>query len=102
MSQVATSQSETIFTAAQIAVALGSSRQMVQRAFAPVPVQGKQLVRGNEARAWSLSSFPSDMRGKLERKARAMDGRDTEQLISDLTKRHSSPGSAQSRQLDVD
>ena len=79
------------FTAAQIAAALGSSRQVVQRALATVREDGRQVVRGNEAAAWSVSSLPAPMQRKLERRANARGFRNSEHLLRAGADRFKSP-----------
>jgi hypothetical protein len=73
--------SQATFTAAQIAAALGSSRQAVGRELASVREDGRQLVRGNEAATWSVSSLPASMLRKLERRASARGFRNAEHLL---------------------
>jgi hypothetical protein len=79
------------FTAAQIAAALGSSRQLVQRTLVPVRADGKQLVRGNEALTWSFSSLPAPMQRKLDRRAAASAFRNAEHLLRAGAGRYESP-----------
>jgi hypothetical protein len=79
------------FTAAQIAAALGSSRQVVGCAMASVREAGKVIVRGNEASAWSIVSLPASMRRKLERRAVARGYRNAEHLLRDGAGRYESP-----------
>jgi hypothetical protein len=71
----------TKFTAAQIAAALGASRQGVQRALANVHEDGREMVRGNEALLWRFSSLPLDMQRKLDRRASASGHRNAEHLL---------------------
>jgi len=79
------------FTAAQIAAALGSSRQVVWKRLARVREDGRQIVRGNEAQAWSISSLPAAMQRKLERRAKASGCRNSEHLLSAGSGRWESP-----------
>lgn len=79
------------FTAAQIAAALGSSRQGVQQRLADVRADGLIIVRGNEAVAWSLASLPEAMQRKLERRASATGYRNAEHLLRAGSSRWESP-----------
>jgi hypothetical protein len=79
------------FTAARIAAALGSSCRVVRRALATVREEGRQLVRGNEAATFSVSSLPAAMLRKLERRANARGFRNAEHLLRAGAGRHESP-----------
>ncbi|HUB67068.1 MAG TPA: hypothetical protein VL981_06255, partial [Candidatus Methylacidiphilales bacterium] len=81
-----------MFTVSQIAAALGASRQSVHQAlFSVVPVQGKQLMRGSEANAWTFAVLPSSMQAKLQRRAKAKGYRNAEHLLADPPRRFESP-----------
>jgi hypothetical protein len=79
------------YTAAQIAVALGSSRPAVRRTLARIATQGSQLVRGNETATWSVTSLPPEMLAKLNRRAKAKGFRNADHLLRMPAKRYESP-----------
>ena len=61
-----------LFTAAEIATALGKNRSNVARLLAGVPASGVKIVSGNEARAWRVADLPSTLRAGLETLTRKM------------------------------
>ena len=71
-----------LFTAAQIAAALGKSKRGVQYALAEIPALGQVLARGIPAAGWSVSSLPLRMRSSLEIEAKRRNYQNVEQLLS--------------------
>jgi hypothetical protein len=74
--------SDSSFTAAEIAIALGAQRQAIQRALAMSPEAGTRIVRGNEAATWAVDSLPAAIRSKLDRRAKAKGYLSAEHLLS--------------------
>lgn len=72
-----------VFTAAQIARALGCSRQNIHQQLAAVPADGEQLVSGNLAKAWKIESLPAPMMCQLSKKAEAKGYRAALDLLRD-------------------
>jgi hypothetical protein len=72
-----------LFTAAQIARALGCSKQNIHQRLAATPADGEQMNGGNLAKAWRRDSLP--LRYVLELRAIAKKGgyRDEEHLLRD-------------------
>jgi hypothetical protein len=58
-----------LYTASQIARALGCSRQNVHQQLAPIAADGEQLVSGNLSKAWRIDSLPPQILGGLASKA---------------------------------
>jgi hypothetical protein len=54
-----------VFTAAQIALALGKSPQAVRRHLCEVHPTGTRIVGGNEAAAWSVEQLPTPLKNAL-------------------------------------
>ncbi len=54
-----------MFTAAQIAAALGISPQAVRQQLRDKPSAGKQRIAGNDAAAWSVDQLPVRLRERL-------------------------------------
>ncbi len=57
------------FTAATIARALGKAPRSIRRALESVPPCSVEIVSGNEAAVWSLTSLPQSLRDELDIKA---------------------------------
>ncbi|MGZ5519163.1 MAG: hypothetical protein ACXWJX_15815, partial [Limisphaerales bacterium] len=71
-----------LFTAAQIAAALGKTRQAAQKALRSVPASGKCIVQGNEASAWSVARLPGWMQNELAALSSRKGFRSVEQFLS--------------------
>jgi hypothetical protein len=65
-----------LFTAAELAAAMGRKRESVVRTLASVDATGAKVVAGNEARAWSVESLPESLRKPLEEQSRQNGCRD--------------------------
>ena len=73
-----------IYTASEIAVALGSSAAGVRRHLAGVrPAGNVQKDRGRPARGWPLSALPAAMREKLTLRAKEQLFDGPEHLLAD-------------------
>ncbi len=59
-----------VFTASQIARALGIRRQAAQRLLSRIPPSGQKIVKGQPASAWLISALPARSRELLERRAK--------------------------------
>lgn len=70
-----------LFTASQIANALGITRQLLAWRLRNVPADGKRLVNGIEAQAWQILSLPQEMISQLEAAAKAKGFRNAEELL---------------------
>lgn len=57
------------FTVAQLSVALGVSKQTVLNDLAGTPPSVTRIVRGNEARAWTLAALPEAINARFRAKA---------------------------------
>lgn len=79
-----------IFTAKQIAAALGQKRQAVQWHLRAVPPDGVQVVNGNEAAAWTLARLPETLRGGLQAAATRDHCRSVEDLLKMPRRRYQS------------
>lgn len=77
-----TAATPALFTAAQIAAALGRPRRVIQRVLANVPEDQKRIVRGNETRCWSFGSLPESIRSRLSTVAQQRGYRDAEHLLN--------------------
>ena len=71
-----------LFTAAQIARALGGKRQAVQRILAGITPSGTVLACGNVAAAWSFSALPARLQGELTSAARTRGYRHAEAMLA--------------------
>jgi hypothetical protein len=58
------------FTAAQIAGAIGISKQAVQKSLEGISGVGSVFVRGNETHVWSFDALPTRITGKLVERAK--------------------------------
>jgi hypothetical protein len=74
--------SETLFTACQIARALGKTPRAVRLSLHERGPSGIRMVGGNAAAAWSYASLPEGIRARLDREATARNYRTTEDLLS--------------------
>jgi len=73
------------YTAAQLAAGLQVSKLKVWKCLRGVPACGSQVVRGNEAEAWTIEALPSQMRERLARRAYGS-GQGIADLIRDANK----------------
>ncbi|HMJ88989.1 MAG TPA: hypothetical protein VK530_04200 [Candidatus Acidoferrum sp.] len=73
---------EAVFTAAQIALALGKSRQTITDRLATIPADDEKPVNNKLTRHWLISSLPESMRDELERVARTACYRDASSMLS--------------------
>ena len=71
-----------MFTAKQIADALGIKRQAAAWHLDGISPSGVKMVHGNEAAAWSLEQLPDDLRARLETEAGRQRCRTAEALIT--------------------
>ena len=72
-----------LFSAGQIAAALGRTKRAVLLALAGVRSEGEFVVRGQAARAWALCSLPVLMQQAIENEARARGCRNAEAWLRD-------------------
>lgn len=70
-----------LFTAAQIAAAMGCRRQSVQRRLSRITPASTKLIDGNEARTWSVESLPRDMMDLLAKAAHKAGCRDVASFL---------------------
>jgi len=63
-------QAANLFTAGQIAKALGRNRQAVQWLLRSVKPCGQLVIKGNDADAWTIPSLPEKLRSELTAEAR--------------------------------
>jgi len=77
-----------LFTAAQIAHALGCSKQNVHQRLAVVPADGEQMNGGNLAKAWRIDSLPPTILGQLSDKAKAKRYRTVADLLREPFNRY--------------
>jgi hypothetical protein len=82
---------ETCFTAAQIAHALGCSKQNVHQRLAAVPHDGEQMNGGNLAKAWRIDSLPPTILRQLSDKAEAKRYRTVADLLREPFNRYETP-----------
>ncbi|MCX6924500.1 MAG: hypothetical protein NT154_14980 [Verrucomicrobia bacterium] len=71
-----------VFPAARIAAALGCTKRAILLALAAVKPSGNEIIRGQEARAWSWCSLPALMQQQIERAAQARGYRNAEALLN--------------------
>jgi hypothetical protein len=72
-----------IFTAAEIARALGCSRQNIHRQLTGIAADGEKFAAGNLAKAWALGSLPPSIVHQLSAKAEAKQYRTTALLLAE-------------------
>lgn len=72
-----------LFTAAEIARALGCSRQNIHKQLVGVAADGEKFAAGNLAKAWTLSLLPASIVRQLSVKAEAKRYRTTAQLLAE-------------------
>src|SRR4051794_9931673 len=72
---------EALFTAAELARALGCAKQNVHNRLSAVPADGDKVVSGNLAKAWKLASLPPGLISKLGAIAARKNYRNVSQLI---------------------
>lgn len=80
-----------IYTAAQLAVALGMSKRGFLNAVQDCPATGTVVVSGQEARTWSFSDLPQDIRQKLAAIAAERGHRNAIDLLSESFKQWAPP-----------
>src|ERR1035441_3536310 len=71
-----------LFTASQIARALGVKRQAAQRLLSSIAPSGQVIANGRPASAWMISALPAPSQAMLASRAQGSGFRDTEQLLS--------------------
>jgi len=71
-----------MFTARQIADALGITRQAAQWHLRTVSPDGVKVVNGNEAAAWTVARLPEDLRKRLETESAFQRCRTAEALLA--------------------
>src|ERR1039458_337773 len=74
---------DSLFSAQQIAAALARTKRAVQLALVAVKPVGKQIVRGQDANAWSFCSLPALMQRQMENAAQERGYRNAEALLED-------------------
>jgi hypothetical protein len=74
---------DSLFSAQQIAAALGHTKRAVQLALAAVKPADKQIIRGQYANAWSFCSLPALMQRQIENAAQERGYRNAEALLED-------------------
>ena len=74
-------QANNLFTAAQIAGALGIKRQAAQRTLSDIAPSGKVPVRGRPANAWMVAALPAHSQELLASRAQNSGFRGPEQLL---------------------
>jgi hypothetical protein len=77
----------TIFTAMQLARALGVKRQAAQRLLSGVAHSGQVVVNGRPAGAWMISELPAPLQELLARRMEEAGFRNAEQFLSAPAKR---------------
>jgi hypothetical protein len=73
--------SASIFTAAEIAAALGRKRESIGRSLSSHAPSGTKVVSGNEARAWSVAALPGALLGDLQRLTVQLGCKDVETFL---------------------
>jgi len=71
-----------LFTAMQIARALGMKRQAAQRLLSGIAASGQKIVNGRPANAWTISALPAHSQALLASRAQGSGSRNAEQLLS--------------------
>jgi len=80
-----------VFTAHEIALALGKTRRAVRRLLACVAPDGAKIVRGNSASAWSLDALPAAIRAELREIAGRKVYRSEADVLRNPPERYESP-----------
>lgn len=75
------------YTAAQIARAIGVSRQAVQRLVSGIAASAQIIVNGNVTNAWTFFALPAETQKALEAMALNLGFRNAEQLLESPAKR---------------
>lgn len=70
-----------LFTAGELAAALGRNRSTVAHALAGVPAAGVKIVAGNEARAWKVADLPAGVAEAVNALARRLGARNAETAL---------------------
>jgi len=78
--------SANLFTATQIARALGVRRQAVRKRLLDSPATGVQIVGGVEVAAWSLDRLPVPLRNRLDEEAARRGCRDAAAMLAEPPK----------------
>ena len=74
---------DSLFSAQQIAAALGRTKRAVQLALVAVKPADQQIIRGQYANAWSFCSLPALMQRQIENAAQERGYRNAEALLED-------------------
>src|ERR1035441_4278589 len=82
---------DSLFTASQIARALGVKRQSAQRLLSGIAPSGQVIANGRPASAWMISALPAHSQELLASRAQSSGCRDAEQLLSAPAKRWEPP-----------
>ena len=82
---------DSLFTATQIARALGVKRQAAQRLLSGIAPSGQVIANGRPASAWMISALPAPSQAMLASRAQGSGFRGTEQLLSAPAKRWEPP-----------
>jgi hypothetical protein len=86
-----TEPGNSLFTATQIARALGIKRQAVQRLLSGILPSGQLIVKGRTANAWMISALPAHSQELLATRAQGSGFRNAEQLLRALAGRWEPP-----------
>ena len=75
--------SQNMFSAAQIAAALGMSRQAAFKALKGIPASGQVLKGGKPVNAWIFLDLPGDLRARLDAEAERLGFRNAEHMLNE-------------------
>ena len=81
------SPANNLFTASQVARALGLKRQAAQRLLSGIAPSGQVIVNGRPASAWAITALPEHARELLTSRAQGLGHRSAEDLLSAPAKR---------------
>src|SRR4051794_4073037 len=87
------------FTAAQIGRALERSKGSLLAELENAPADGELVIRGQKARAWSLTALPAPLQIRLEAVAQDKGYRNPEQLLKEAGKPVAEPVQARSKSV---
>jgi hypothetical protein len=74
-----------LFTALQVALALGRKRQAIARELESVPPSGQRLVAGNVAKVWAFAALPARLQTELNEAAARRGFRNAEAMLNGRT-----------------
>src|ERR1700690_404986 len=70
------------FTAAQIAAVLGKTPQAVRQQLRNISASAVKIVGGNQTAAWTPNQLPKNLRARIDDKARRLNYRNAEAMLS--------------------